>query len=219
MTNPVKPTFKSEFLPILIIIVIIALSVFFYPMLPEKVASHWNFKGEVDGWTSRNFSVIFLPALITGIYLLLTFLPNLDPKKENYLKFRNTYNIFKILIISVLGIIYIASLLYNVGYNVNIAVITPLLIGVMFIVMGNYMGKLKFNWFVGIKNPWTLSSENVWNKTHRLSGWLFIILGIILIISPFLPEQLGMYLLIGGVFAVVIGSFAYSYYLYTKEKK
>lgn len=115
--------------------------------------------------------------------------------------------------------LYLLTSLYNLGYQINITTWTTLLIGALFIIIGNYMGKIKYNWFMGIKTPWTLSSEKVWNKTHRLSGWLFILLGIIVIATPYLPDQVGLIVFFTSIIVVVAGSFAYSYYLYRIEKK
>ncbi|HPW39685.1 MAG TPA: SdpI family protein, partial [bacterium] len=115
--------------------------------------------------------------------------------------------------------IYLFSGLINLGYNLNIGSAVSMIIGALFVVMGNYLGKLKYNWFVGIKTPWSLSSENVWNKTHRVGGWLFILMGIAIIIVPYLPANWGLALFWLAIIVGVLGSMGYSYFAYHQEKK
>lgn len=209
---------KTEVWPIVIILVSVAASLFSYSSLPATVASHWNIQGQVDGWINREFHVIFFPALLIGIYLLMNFIPRLDPRKERYQQFAAVYLIIRNLVISALAIIFLAATAYNLGYNINIAVITASTIGMLMIIMGNYFGKLKRNWFIGIRTPWTLSSENVWNKTHRLGGKVFMIWGFLLIITPWLPSYYA-FITIGSLLIMTIGVFIYSYSIYKQEKK
>lgn len=218
MNNPIKPTIKTEIIPLLLIIATILLSIFFYPMLPEKMISHWNFQGQADGWMPKLFNTILFPCIITACYLLFLIMPYFDPRKERYPEFRGVYNIFKTAMILVFFIVYLASLLANLGLPINIGKIVSLVIGLMMIVLGNYMSKIKFNWFMGIRTPWTMSSEVVWNKTHRIGGWFFIIFGLCIIIAPYLPTFYGTIIFLGGVILATVGSYIYSYLVYRKEK-
>ena len=118
-----------------------------------------------------------------------------------------------------MGIVYFATGLANLGYPINIGIVIPTLVGILFIIMGNYMGKIKYNWFIGIKTPWTLSSENVWNKTHRIAGWLFILMGVVMLLMPIFPKEIMAPIFFSTIIAVVFGSFIYSYILYRNEKK
>lgn len=217
--NPVKPTFKSEIIPIIILIIVGIVTFVTYPMLPAQVASHWNFAGQVDGWTSKAFHAIFFPCLLLGVYLLLLFVPAADPRRERYTEFRGAYGIFRHMILIVLTIIYLAATFYNLGYPISVGKVVPWVIGIMMLVLGNYMSKIKFNWFVGVRTPWTLSSEAVWNKTHRVGGYLFMIFGVLIIIAPYLPNFWNALALFGGVVMLLVGTFLYSYIEYRKEKK
>jgi uncharacterized membrane protein len=219
MSSPIKPTIKSEFLPILLIILAAAISYYIYPMLPERVASHWNFYGQVDGWSSKKLHTTLFPGILAGMYLLFLVIPYIDPKKERYGEFAKVYHIFKLLIIGVFFLVYLVASLYNLGYNINVGYFTATIVGLMMILLGNYMGKIKKNWFMGIRTPWTMSSENVWNKTHRVGGWMFILFGLIIIIAPYLPIYLAAACFIGGILLVTIGTMAYSYIIYKQEEK
>jgi len=218
MKKLINFNFKTEWPVLILLLALVALSFYFYSHSPAIVASHWNFRGEVDGYSSRAFASFFFPGLIIGIYLLFLILPNLDPKKERYPDFLKTYNVFRYAMVIVLAIIYLATGIYNIGYHINIGVIVAGTIGLLMIILGNYMGKIKNNWFVGIRTPWTLSSENVWNKTHRVGGYLFMIFGLIIMIAPFLPETIGLVLFFGWTVILLVGTFAYSYWLYRQEK-
>jgi len=146
-------------------------------------------------------------------------LPALDPEKDRYVDFTPTYHMIKHSFLLLFFILYIATGLYNLGYPIKIGIVSPILIGALMIVIGNSMGKLKNNWFIGIKTPWTLSSENVWNRTHRFGGWLFVLWGLALMVSWAFPEATGIAILFSGVFLVAFGSFFYSWWEYRKEMK
>jgi uncharacterized membrane protein len=219
MSSPLKPTLKTELLPILAVIVCVVASFYFFPRFPDRIAIHWNFHGQPDNWGDKSFGAFFFPFLIAAIYIMFLVLPYFDPKKERYQEFAKTYHLFKSLIVLFMALIYLATGLFNIGYPINIGVTTSLGVGALFIIIGNYLGKIKYNWFVGIRTPWTMSSENVWNKTHRVGGWLFVTLGIIMMIIPHLPESLAIPIFILGIVAVVAGSFGYSYWLFRQERK
>jgi uncharacterized membrane protein len=218
MNNPIKPTLKSEIVPVLLILISAAASFYFYAHFPERVPMHWNFAGQVNGWGNRIQGAFAIPGMLVAMYFLFIFLPMLDPKKERYEQFVKTYNIFRNLILLVLAAIYFIASLNALGYNLPVQYFIPLIIGLLFIVMGNYMGKLKRNWFIGIRTPWTISSEEVWNKTNRFGGYLFMLAGLIMMALPFLPSLLGIWLFGGMMVALVFGTFVYSYVLYVKEK-
>jgi uncharacterized membrane protein len=219
MPYPIKLSIKSEALPILAIIASAILGFYFYAHFPAQVVSHWNFQGMPDRYSGKFTGAFAIPMMLAGMYLLFLILPILDPKRDRYQSFEKVYHFFKAAIILLLLGVYIASGLYNLGYNVKINLVVPLLIGILMILIGNYLGKIKNNWFVGIRTPWTLSSENVWNKTHRMGGYMFILFGLIIIVSPFLPAKWGIAAFIAGVILVVFDTIVYSYLIYKKEQK
>ena len=214
-----KLTFKTEIVSILLIILAVAASFYFYANFPEQVATHWNFAGEPDSYSSKAFGAFFFPGLIIGLYLLFLVLPKIDPKKDRYLEFAKTYHIFKGILIFFFVAIYFIASLAGIGYDVNMNLVMPLIVGFLFILLGNYMGKIKPNWFMGIRTPWTLSSETVWNKTHRLGGKMFMIVGLLFMLSSFFTNNILATWIIVLVVIMVIITFVYSYILYKNEKK
>ena len=196
----------------------VILSIYFYQIFPAVVPTHWGVSGEVNGWGPRWLGAFLLPAILFAIYFLFGLLPKIDPKRANYEDFKKAFNVFKTAIMSVLFAVYIIASLNAVGVMVSVAFWTPVFIGMLFIVIGNYFGKIRNNYFVGIRTPWTLSSEEVWNKTHRLGGKLFVIGGLAMMLMGFVPIALRMPLLIAVIFVIAVVPIVYSYLLYKKQK-
>ncbi|MFA5754387.1 MAG: SdpI family protein [Patescibacteria group bacterium] len=218
MSNPIKYSFKTEIWPIIILLITAGLSLWAYPQLPATVVSHWNFYGQADGWCRREFHAIFFPALLLAMYIMFSLMPKLDPRRERYQEFARVYLIIRNMILLVLAVVFAAATFSNLGYAINIGATVAGVIGVMMIALGNYFGKLKRNWFIGIRTPWSLSSENVWNKTHRLGGRLFMIWGACLIVAPWLQPAAAFFIILGGIAIIIPWVFIYSYLLYKKEK-
>lgn len=219
MKNPINYSIKTEIIPFLILFLTVILSFWAYPLLPDSVVSHWNFYGQADGWSSREFHVLFFPGILFFLYLMFNLLPKFDPRSERYQEFTGVYLIMRNAMLLILFLVFVVATFSNLGYNINIGVTVSGAIGLLMIILGNYFGKLKRNYFVGIKNPWTLASENVWNKTHRLGSRLFIIWGFGLIISPWLDSMIAFIIFIGGLIIMLSWLMIYSYVLYTKEQR
>ncbi len=219
MKYPFRISWGTEILPVLIVAGAVVLGIYFYAHFPDKVAGHWNFAGVVDRYTGRAEGAFGMPILLVIMYLLFLVLPVIDPKKERYEEFERYYRVFETAILSALLVIYLAMGLFNLGYPVNIGNVVSGCVGLLFIILGNFMGKIKNNWFVGIKTPWTLSSENVWNKTHRMGGRLFIIYGLVIMATPYLSFHAAGAIFIAGAGLTVLGTMGYSYWLFKQEQK
>lgn len=204
----------NKWLIVLMLISIIA-TIYIYGSLPNRIPTHWNMKGEIDDYSGREF-VFFTAILPLGLYLLMIIVPKIDPKKDSYLKHKKAYAITILFIIIVLIGIHWASILAALGYIVNIGFIVKLFIGLLFVVMGNYMSQIRHNYTFGIRTPWTLANETVWKKTHRVGGYGFIISGIMFIISAFIDNTVTSVIAFIVVMSVAVFSFIYSYLLYKK---
>lgn len=215
--NPLKLNLKTELFPIIFIVLSFVLSIFFINKFPEQVAVHWNLAGEPDGFSNKYSAALMIPIITLIVYLLLTFLPTIDPKKERYKEFSKFYNYFRAIIVLFMIFIYVVSGVNNLGGNLAIEKIIPISVGLLFILIGFYMKKIKMNWFVGVKNPWTLSSEKVWDKTHKFSGKIFVIFGFLLILTSFVGGVYTLPIFIIALFLIIFSVTIYSYYLYVKE--
>lgn len=212
MSSPIKPNIKSEIIPIIFLFLCLILSFYFYSNFPDRVAIHWNADGEIDGYSGRAFAAFFFPLLNIAIYLLMLFVPYADPRKKNYKKFENVYHIVKGALAVFLTAVYLVVGLNGLNYTMPINIVIPAGAGLLFIVIGTYLGKIKPNWFLGIRTPWTLSSDMVWEKTHRFGSKVFLFGGILIILSAFFPHYFGWFI---GLFILMIFSvILYSYLIY-----
>lgn len=177
---------KKEGFIILLILLAFAISIYFYPTLPDRMPIHWNIRGEVDSYGSKAFGAYGMPLMGLGIYVLFLALPYIDPKRKNYESFKSTYQLFKYIIIIFFFCFHTITLLNATGINVNVVMFTQVAVSFLFILLGNAMGRVKHNYFVGIRTPWTLASEDVWKKTHRLAAPLWVAGGLINLILSLL---------------------------------
>ncbi|MCC4770905.1 DUF1648 domain-containing protein [Methanosarcina sp. DH2] len=194
------------------------ISIYFYPQVPEQMATHWNSQGEVDGYMSKLWGLFFMPLVITGLTIMFLVIPRIDPRKENIAKFRNYYDGFIVLLILFMVIVHIQILLWNTGIKISPNAVLPLGIGLLFYYIGILTENAERNWFIGIRTPWTLSSDRVWKRTNRLGGKLFKIAGIAAIFGAFFPE-LAIYFILVPVIFVAGFTVVYSYIEYQKELK
>ena len=162
----------------------IILSLIMYDKLPDKMPIHWDIEGNPDNYGSKAFAVIGLPFMMAGLNLITHFALNSDPKRENS---SVVLKLIGKLTVPFLSVALVPITLFaGLGYEIPIEKIVPAFVGLLFIIIGNYLPKSKQNYTVGIKLPWTLNNEANWNKTHRLAGYLWIIGGLLMFLNSFL---------------------------------
>lgn len=187
---------------------------FFY--LPDSIPLHWSLDGSVDK-VGPKWNVFITGSLPIMIYILLKALPKIDPKRENYKKHASAYSITVSVIIVFLILIHWLTIAVSLGVDLNVGLIVSLLVGVLFIILGNYMPQFRHNYFCGIKTPWTLANEDVWKRTHHFGGYVFIIIGFILIITSFFNNPIFGMISMGSVIISIILLFLYSYIEYKRR--
>lgn len=190
-----------------------------FPRLPEMAASHWNAAGQVDGYMPRFWAAFLMPLVSIGLLLLFLAIPAIDPLKANIAKFRTYYNAFIALIIVFMLFIHAITLAWNLGYdqfNIGNAIIPA--VGLILIFAGVITMKAKRNFFIGIRTPWTLSDDTVWEETHKLGGKLFIAAGIITMLSVFLGER-GIWIMLPAALLAGLVPVVYSYIVWRRIVK
>lgn len=207
---------KSEITLIGIILLSFVIGICFYPQMPEKIASHWNAKGEVDGYMSKFWGLFLMPLILTGIGLLFFAVPRIDPLKANIEGFRKYYDGFIILFFIFLFSVDLQDILWNLGIKISPNVTFPIGLGLLFFYSGILCEHSKRNWFIGIRTPWTLSSEKVWDKTHKIGGKLFKIAGVITFVGALFQDYVLFFVII-PVLVVAVYTLVYSYFEYQKE--
>ena len=189
-----------------------------YPRLPAEVVTHWNAAGQPDNFGSPLFAVLVMPAatlLMYGIFLLI---PRIDPLKDNVAAFRGYFNAFVVSVVIFLGYIGTLTLAWNLGVQFDLGRAMAPAMGALFFVAGVLLEHARPNWFIGIRTPWTLSSEAVWYRTHRLGARLFKGLGVLAVMALLVPGQYALWLVVVPVLLVAAWSFVYSYWAYTQER-
>ena len=188
--------------------------------LPYQMASHWNSNDQVDGYISRFWGVFLMPLITLGMFVLFLVVPGIDPLKANIAQFREAFNIFIALMVAFMLYVHGLTLVWSLGYQdfKMSAAMLPFM-GILFIAIGYLLRQAKRNFFIGIRTPWTLSSDSVWDKTHQLGSTLFMVSGAFAILGGFFGGMTAFWLM----FVPLIGSslflVVYSYVLYRGEMK
>jgi len=200
---------------VLIVISLIA-GLILYARLPDPMPSHWNAAGEVDGYMSRFWGVFLMPIITIVLMGLFMVIPQIDPLKANIAKFRSVFNWFIVVFVAYMLYVYALTLLSALNIQFNMTVMLIPVVGLLFIGIGYMMGQAKRNFFIGIRTPWTLSSETVWDETHKLGSKLFMIAGTVTVITAFM-SQIGIWLMIAVLLISAIVPIIYSYILWRRE--
>jgi len=208
---------KNEIIILGIILLSFITGIYFYPQMPEKIASHWNVYGNVDGYMSKCFGLFLMPIISIGLFLLFILIPKIDPLKENIDKFKKYFDRFVILLMVYLFYVYLLTIFWNIGIRFNMVRLMIPALGMLFYYSGVLIENSKRNWFIGIRTPWTLSSETVWNETHKIGGKLFKIAGIISILGIFFPKYALFFVLIPIILSSIY-TIIYSYFQYKKQR-
>jgi uncharacterized membrane protein len=188
--------------------------------LPDPMASHWNVNDQVDGYMSKFWGVFMMPLITLGMLVLFLVIPNIDPLKANIAQFRDVFNLFIVLIVAFMIYIHILSLRWNLGYTdfgMSKAMLPAM--GVLFFFVGYLLRRAKRNFFIGIRTPWTLSSDRVWDETHRLGSVLFMVSGVLAFIGSLFGGTLAFWFLFVPLMGSTLITLVYSYVLYQREIK
>lgn len=193
------------------ILILIIFNILFYDKMPAELPTHWNFQGEADDYSSKFHAMVVIQGFLVLMNAFLCFMLDSDPKNNK--QYNLAMTISKLSMPAIMLLIYIITVMAGFGREVKVSTILPIFIGLLFIAIGNYLPKIKRNYTMGIKLPWTLNSDENWRRTHRLGGICFVIIGLCLILSVFLKSEIVFLvpLILGGIIPAI-----YSYYLYTK---
>ncbi len=209
---------RSRWLGYVVALIAGAVSLWAYPQLPPQVAIHWGLRGQPDGYSSKLVAAVALPLMILGMRGLLSILPRIDPKGENYRKFAGTYWLIFNGVILFMGVLHLAVLGYALGAPVRMDRVMAVGVGVLLIVVGNYLTRVEPNWFVGIRTPWTLSSERVWRRTHRVGGWILVAGGALIALTMFLPTGAVLPIFVTTIALVAVVPVVLSYLWWRGER-
>lgn len=207
----IKKNWKILLITSVVILLPILAGLILWDQLPEQIPMHWNMEGEIDDYCSKSFAVFAFPLLMLALHLFSFFVTLSDPKNKNYSD-KILHMIFWLIPIISVGL---STVIYSVsmGNNVRVETIVTVSLGLIFLVIGNYLPKCKQSYTIGIKLPWTLNSEENWNRTHRLAGWIWVIGGFMILVAGFF----GVFILTMAIpLIMALVPIIYSYVLHLK---
>lgn len=210
-------TWRGEAANLSILAAIAVVAAYGWVTLPDRVPVHWNASGQIDRYGSKLEGLLLVPLLAIALYAVLLVAPRIDPGRANYARFAGSYATMRLAILAFLAVVYAAIVISGAGAPLDVPTVVGLAIGALLVLLGNLMGKVRPNWFVGIRTPWTLSSTRSWDQTHRLGGWLFIAMGVAIALA--LPSRSPVALVAAFAFGLVctIVLVAYSYVVWRAD--
>ena len=211
MKNKFKLRKDSIISIILAFSIVVIFNLLFYDKMPAELPTHWNFQGKVDKYSSRFDAMVFTQVFLAIMNIFLCFMVDNDPRNKKQNNFVMT--ISKLAMPLIMLVVYSITVMAGLGREIRVSVVIPLFLGILIIAIGNYMPKIKRNYTMGIKLPWTLNSDENWRRTHRFGGLCFIFMGLCFFATPFVKSEL---IIIIPIAIVVVLPAIYSYYLYTK---
>lgn len=201
-----------------VVVAMVLFTLVVWSQLPERIPIHWNIRGEVDGWAGKWPGAFLLPALGLGMWLLFRVLPRIDPRRVNYERFEPTYWTLANVVLVFFALVHVLSLGTALGWSIDAPRVILVALGSLFVALGNYLPRVKPNWWMGIRTPWTLDSDQVWRDTHRLGGKMFVAAGLATIAAALLSPQRGFGLMFAALVLAAMVPLVYSYVAWRRER-
>lgn len=190
-----------------------------FPDLPERMATHWNLAGEPDGWSGRTLAAFFTPTVMLLTLVMLRWLPSIDPRRQNFAQFPGAYGLAVDAIMLFFAGLHVAMLGEALGWPVSLVTALPVGVGLLMVVLGSVLPRARPNYMFGIRTPWTLSSDRVWERTHRVGGYVLCSSGALIVILALILPKSALPLLILILLAAALGTVWYSYAAYQEEMR
>jgi uncharacterized membrane protein len=212
-----KFSLRTEIPQIALIAVMFALAAWSWSRLPDQIPTHWNLQGHANGHGNKFVGLLLLPVMVLGVNFLMMLLPLADPGRANYRNFAKTYNVLRLGFVAFMAVLYAATVAAAFGRRINITTVAFLGTAALFLVIGNVMSKIRPNWFVGVRTPWTLSSKLSWDKTHRLAGRLFLLMAALFAVVAFIHNTWTFAAMLAFDAICLVWIVVYSYLVYRSD--
>ena len=210
---------KKRWIGLVFVLAGLIFSLVVYKDLPARIATHFDAQGHVNGWSTKLFAAFLMPVVAALALGVMNILPYVFPRRDNFLAFEDTYWFITDLVVAFMMAMHVVVLGRALGWPVSVPTFVLLAVGAMFMILGTLLPRTRSNWFMGIRTPWTLESENVWRETHQLGGRTFMIGGAITMIAAFLPPRAQPII---AIVALGIAGFIpviYSYFAWRREQR
>lgn len=197
----------------------LVLALWALPQLPERIPSHWNAQGEVDDWSGR-WVVLLNPGIALVTWLLMPLLRRIDPRASNYAQFEPTFWIIVNMIVGFMAIVQVMLIGVVLGWPLPAFDRMMMgVVGLLLVVLGNYLPRVRSNWWLGVRTPWTLSSERVWRSTHRLAGRTFVLGGLVVLAATLLPDDVRPWTIMCAIAMSALVPAVWSYVEWRREQR
>lgn len=212
-----KWDWKREIPALAVLFAMFATAAMAWPGAADRLPVHWDISGHPNRWGGRFEGLFGLPLTALGLYVLMVLLPRIDPRRVHYASFSEAYSIIRTALVgALLGIQLFKITRLGIGAPASPRTM-PIILGTITIVVGNYLPKLQSNWFVGVRTPWTLSSEESWRRTHRLAGWLLVVAGLGCLAAAAVRPGTALRTFLVLLAITVVSSVVYSYLVWRHD--
>jgi uncharacterized membrane protein len=203
--------------PLALVLAACAASLAVFDRLPDPMAVHWDIAGNPNGWMPRAAGAFISPGMMLIAWFSLRAAPLLDPRRANYERFTAAYELSVATLLVLVFVVHLVLLAIALGYPVPVNRLAPALIGAVFIIIGNVIPRARSNFMFGIRTPWTLSSDRVWARTHRLAGYTMTLAGGVMVLSALLTSAglLGA-IVVSAVVSALVAPAIYSYFTFRR---
>jgi uncharacterized membrane protein len=192
----------------------VIVAVIYYSKLPELMVSHFGLNGEANGYMKKEYSILLMGVISLGMPFFYKIIRYIDPKRLNYIKFEDTFELIRLFVSILLSGLFLLTIFYNLGHPIGIKFWVIPATGVFIIFIGNILGRIRFNYFFGIRTPWTLANEEVWRRTHRFGGPIFMIAGFLMLTSVLFEKP--FWVILTALLILIVAPTGYSYVISRK---
>lgn len=202
------------------VVVLVAVTVFGvlrYDELPVQMTSQWDLAGKGYDWSSRKEAMYTVPLVALVTALLFALVPRIDPKRANFEQHASAFWLLANAVVGFFALIHLFFIGSNLGWPVSMQQVIGIGFGALLMVLGNYLTRIRQNWFLGIRTPWTLTSEKSWRETHRLGGKLFFAGGLLLLLVALITGRLPGWAIAVGIATPAVVSLIYSYVVWSRD--
>lgn len=203
--------------PAILVVIAVAASAIVYPHLPDRVPTHFDLRGRPNAYGPKWISTVLFPALLVVLWGILRGLPKIDPRRANYARMQDTYDIVVNVVLTMVTALHLLLLTGVAGNPVPVIRLIPAVVGLSFIAIGNVMPRARPNWWFGIRTPWTLSNDRVWERTHRVGGYVMTATGVLAILAAIIASDIAIAAFAVLAAAMSFGLIVYSYVIWKRE--
>ena len=205
--------------PIVFILASLGFSLAVYSRLPDPMPLHWGIDGRPDRFGSKLQGAFFAPAIMIALLAFMQWIPSRDPRAANIAKFRDTYDVIVGAMMAFLTVVHVVALGTSLGWDLNMSTTVLASVGILFVQLGNLLPRARSNFVLGIRTPWTLSSDAVWTRVHRVGGYAMVAAGLITVVAAFLQPTLSFAIALPSLLIAALVPLVYSYVLYMREQR